>query len=567
MVAAGDCRSCPFVDHHLPDDSTIPPAVLTPEMPIERLMALIEGPPRPWPAGWEDWEVTNQAHQIAADRFLTAVPEFPTARFGGRGAVIVGGGRRFFPSVYVTVNALRYVGWTDPIQVWYLGRDNEMPDPMRRILSCYGVECVDADGHRRDYPCRILEGWELKAFAVLHSPFAEVLSLDADCYPVRNPTVVFHDPSYRATGAIFWPDTPNGTPLNWQPFGVTPPGRISIESGQFVVNKRKCWEALNLAWWYNDHSDWSYLHGYGDKHTFEVAWAKCGLDYTRFCEDAVWSVHSFLHVGPDGQLLFVHRCRDKFRIDDAHYLSPQNFIGNRFHFGLQLETECFAWLHELRSKLQATAAPGETSQVPTIRAFIRTSANRGRQLQEAMARWRATDWGVEPNVFVADQADFTAADPIDADRAFLGNVLKHPAHFYLLIADDLMLNLHLRHNLENWAPVRDHWLALGSLFNPGLPSTEPIDIAKGRALCGFPVAAHDFCGAQAIVISHALLEFAMREWNLQPGAWEQRLAMIAARHSCGPVVHSPSLVQGIPDANARRAVDFDPFYRAKPADL
>jgi hypothetical protein len=54
------------------------------------------------------------------------------------------------------------------------------------------------------------------------------------------------------------------------------PGRASVESGQVVVNKRLCWRPLQLAWWYNDHGDWAYLHGHGDRHTFEVAWARLG---------------------------------------------------------------------------------------------------------------------------------------------------------------------------------------------------------------------------------------------------------------------------------------------------
>jgi hypothetical protein len=181
-----------------------------------------------------------------------------------------------------------------------------MPDRYIKILSPYEVRCVDADVVRQRYPCRILNGWELKVFGMLHCPFEEVLLLDADCYPVRDPFILFDDPGYREMGAIFWPDTPQSSLRDWTPFRVEPPGLASIESGQVVVNKRQCWRPLQLAWWYNDHSEWSYLHGYGDKHTFEVAWARLGVPYQRFLETAIWLRQAFLHLGPDGRPLFIH---------------------------------------------------------------------------------------------------------------------------------------------------------------------------------------------------------------------------------------------------------------------
>ena len=356
VVTPEVCAACPYVDHPFPGDDN-PVSDIHPAMDAEQLAELVAGPPPSWPPGWEDWEVTHQAHRLAAERFLDALSLYPEERFQGRGLVIAGGGMAYFPSLYVTVRAVRHAGWTLPIQVWYLGRENEMPPEYRALLEPFGVECVDADEVRERHPCRILNGWELKAFAVLHSPFAEVLSLDADCYPIRDPSVLFDDADYRQTGAVFWPDLWDAPPLDWSPFGLAPSGRVSIESGQFLVHKRLCWRPLQLAWWYNDHSDWSYLHGYGDKHTFEVAWARCGQRYTMFREDVEWSVHSFKHVGPDGRLLFVHRCKDKFRFGTPSYMNPQNFAANRFHPELPLETECFHWLGELEEELGNSAKP------------------------------------------------------------------------------------------------------------------------------------------------------------------------------------------------------------------
>ena len=52
-----------------------------------------------------------------------------------------------------------------PVQVWYLGRNDEMPPDRQARLAPYEVECVDADAVRRTHPARRLDGWELKVFA------------------------------------------------------------------------------------------------------------------------------------------------------------------------------------------------------------------------------------------------------------------------------------------------------------------------------------------------------------------------------------------------------------------
>jgi len=56
------------------------------------------------------------------------------------------------------------------------------------------------------YPARILNGRELKAFALLHSAFREVLLLDADNVPLVAPAFLFETKQFADTGAIFWPD-------------------------------------------------------------------------------------------------------------------------------------------------------------------------------------------------------------------------------------------------------------------------------------------------------------------------------------------------------------------------
>jgi predicted GH43/DUF377 family glycosyl hydrolase len=300
-----------------------------------------------------------------ADAFLAAVPDYPAGRYQSRGVVIVGG-ERYFASLYVTIRALRRVGCRLPIQVWYFRRRDEMPADRQALLAAHGVECVDADEVREHYPARRLGGWELKVFAALHSPFEEILFLDADCYPCRNPEFLFDLADYRELGAVFWPDAmPIDHRLKWPAFGVPDPHRPgSVESGQFVLNKRACWRPLNLTWFYNDHSDFYYRYCYGDKHTFEVAWARCGRPFVMWDSQARWQDGAYLHTGPDGLPLFVHRCGDKFRLKPESFTTPQPQAGAAFSHALPLEAECWGWLGELALALGPGARREPAAPLP-----------------------------------------------------------------------------------------------------------------------------------------------------------------------------------------------------------
>ena len=51
-----------------------------------------------------------------------------------------------------------------------------------------------------------LAGWAAKPFAILLSSFREVLFIDADALFFKNPEMLFEDPGYQETGALFFKD-------------------------------------------------------------------------------------------------------------------------------------------------------------------------------------------------------------------------------------------------------------------------------------------------------------------------------------------------------------------------
>ena len=266
-----------------------------------------------------------------AARFLENIATYPGGFFG-RGIIICGGGASYFPCVWVCVRQLRRVGCTLPIQVWHLG-DREMDDTMRGLLAPLGVTCIDAVALRQRHPARILHGWELKSYAMRHSPFKEVMLLDADNVAVVAPEFLFDAPEFRATGAIFWPDYERmkATRSAWRIFDVPFRDEAEFESGQIVLDKSRTWRALELTRWFNDYSDFFYRHIWGDKDTFRFAWHRTGTPFSmppfpiHTVEDTMCQ-HDFT-----GRRIFQHRNTDKWSLRQE----------NKRVAGFLFEQECF----------------------------------------------------------------------------------------------------------------------------------------------------------------------------------------------------------------------------------
>jgi hypothetical protein len=211
---------------------------------------------------------------------------------------------------------------------------------MRALVAPLGVECVDGLEVRRRHPARILNGWELKAYAILHSPFREVLLLDADNVPVVNPEHLFDTPEFRATGAIFWPDygrMEEGRPA-WKLFDVPFRDEPEFESGQILVNKETGWRALNLAMWYNEFSDFFYHHVHGDKDTFRFAWHRLGQKFALPSTPIHTLENTMCQHDFRGRRVFQHRNGDKWNFRHE----------NKRIAGFLFEDECLADVAALR---------------------------------------------------------------------------------------------------------------------------------------------------------------------------------------------------------------------------
>jgi hypothetical protein len=212
---------------------------------------------------------------------LAATPPYPAEKYSGRGVVICAGGARYFTCAWVLLRVLREIVHCElPVEVWHLGTA-EMDSSMRSLLIEAGADVIDASLVPAARPAE--KGWPFKPFAILHSRFREVVLIDADNIPVQDPAKLFDTPEYVRCGALFWEDIERldrDSPI-WEICRLDYRDEPAFESGQLVIDKLRCWRALNLTMHMNENSHFYYRFLYGDKDTFHMAWRMTGQPYAR----------------------------------------------------------------------------------------------------------------------------------------------------------------------------------------------------------------------------------------------------------------------------------------------
>lgn len=328
---------------------------------------------------------TEIQHAAILRERISTLPEYAHGHTG-RGIVTVAGGARYFKAVWVMLSVLRKHGCMLPVEVWYL-HQGEMDERMLELLEQFApirivnAAAVSAGFDESTRPKRLM-GWECKAFAIRHSQFREVLFLDADQIPARDPTYLFDDKSYQEHGAVFWPDyEPEGWRVSAQAFrtcGLTIPNKTrnlqwrhptdydAWETGQVLVDKSRHWKPLVLWQWFGDHADYWYpgcTTGkgidlvYGDKDTAYLSWRVLDVP-TAVAPKAKWlgtpKGGCFVQHDPAGKAVFYHRVQPQTKYDGDGLESP----------GVPVWAWCLAALKELRGKwsgrpYDSAGEPGE----------------------------------------------------------------------------------------------------------------------------------------------------------------------------------------------------------------
>lgn len=274
--------------------------------------------------------------QAALDRVVAMGSSCPPEA-SGRGIVLCAGGE-YLTGAWVIVSVLRRLfNCLLPIEIWHLG-DGELTGVDAKIKETYkGITFRDAVQESRetgDYTPS--GGWQLKPFAIAHSRFEEVLFIDADNLPLRDDiNMAFNWPQYRHHGCVFWPSfgrIPPGNPI-WEVCRVPYRDIVSFESGQILIDKRKCWPALMATCHMNRNSYFYYNYCYGDKDTFQMSWLRTDKSYALIPHMPVRYAHKAqLQYDFQDRVLFQHRFEAKWKLKDNPLLGkhPVEAIAHSF---------------------------------------------------------------------------------------------------------------------------------------------------------------------------------------------------------------------------------------------
>ncbi|CAN9462640.1 unnamed protein product [Alternaria alternata] len=188
----------------------------------------------------EDEAELMRAHRhmrVAARRLAPLLP------VGDETGIVTTGGLKLFPVLLVSLRMLRLTG-----------SDVDIAPP---------------------------EHFQFKILAILFSSFRHVLFLDADAFPVHDPTPLFNSPPYTTHGLVTWPGffANTASPHYYHIAGIAvPPPNRGTESGQLLLDKKHHAESIPMMVYYNYFGPDYYYPlqsqngpGQGDKETFSAA--------------------------------------------------------------------------------------------------------------------------------------------------------------------------------------------------------------------------------------------------------------------------------------------------------
>ncbi|ORY71394.1 mannosyltransferase putative-domain-containing protein [Pseudomassariella vexata] len=208
-----------------------------------------------------------------------------------RGIVTTAGGS-YFGMVVVSLRMLRSTGSKLPVTVFLDTHKDYDPLVCGEVLPDLNAECVVlSDLLDTAPPSTPLLRYQYKVFAILFSPFQEVLFLDADAFPAHNPDQLFDTQPYKSTGLVTWPDfwVSTASPLIFDITRVKAPplaARKSSEAGILLYDKARHATDLLMALYYNFFGPDLYYPllaqgaaGEGDKDTFLHAATVIGAEW------------------------------------------------------------------------------------------------------------------------------------------------------------------------------------------------------------------------------------------------------------------------------------------------
>jgi alpha 1,2-mannosyltransferase len=286
-------------------------------------------------------ENLSRLHEFV-DEFIRKIGDYPKDQYSGKGIVTTSYDKEF-ESSWVLLNELKRLNVDLPVEIFH--KEGELSEKQINIISN-----IDAK-----FKVKLLQdnvtGWSIKPFSILQSSFEEVIWMDSDNCPVRNIEFLFDDIEYKEKGSLFWRDVCNEafnypTAQTWEVFNVPYNDCEKFETGQLVLNKKKCWKEFQLCLLYTMNSNLYYQFVHGDTGTFKFAFLYLHKHkpYYRinYHSDSSLVPFGFIPYGPfhvgepnmygkwgggcvlaqrdrEGEVLFNHRTINKFKLSGSVY--------------------------------------------------------------------------------------------------------------------------------------------------------------------------------------------------------------------------------------------------------
>ncbi|KAI9643884.1 mannosyltransferase [Ciborinia camelliae] len=227
----------------------------------------------------DDLNQSSTAHS----KVLEILPEYDdliTYQKRSRGIITVGGGT-YTPALLVSIRMLRRTKCNLPVEVFVPSPSDYDPYSCDVVLRSLNAKCIILP----QFGNKTIARYQYKSVALLFSTFEDTLFLDADNFPVINPTSWFDSEAYKSTGMITWPDfwANTASPVYYRITNQVIPDvktqHASTEAGSILISRSKHNRTLLLAFYYNLFGPGFYyellsqngIGGEGDKETWVAA--------------------------------------------------------------------------------------------------------------------------------------------------------------------------------------------------------------------------------------------------------------------------------------------------------
>ncbi|KAI9643170.1 hypothetical protein NHQ30_007786 [Ciborinia camelliae] len=245
-----------------------------------------------------------------------------------RGIVMAAGDRPSIIRARTSLRLLKSYNCTLPVEIFHFDSELSAPGLSHVLSDISELKNPDASSSGIHVTTRVVEqvskgaGWkdfQIKGAAIQQSSFDDILYLDTDSYPLRNPEYLFEGREWRDTGLLLWPDYTKSHPTNpmWRLLGQPCRNEYEGESGQILISRTRHQDILWLIEYFALHHEEFYGFMGGDRESFRAAALLLGKSWTgpgrtnaiggvKVPGDLRSGGHTMLQADPYGKWMFVH---------------------------------------------------------------------------------------------------------------------------------------------------------------------------------------------------------------------------------------------------------------------